>query len=366
MFSKLFSSKSVPKEQQVIIERFYQGYKSDIFPNGIASVCEVIKLSNVDGHITLRLKVPFACENELQVFAEKLLAEHQLSLLIDLELDVIQIKKHQIEGIKNIIAISSGKGGVGKSTTTVNLAFALQAQGARVGILDADIYGPSIPKMLGIENSKVSSNDGKLMNPIEINDISTMSIGLLVDKSEATVWRGPMASRAFEQILNETAWQELDYLLVDMPPGTGDIQLTLAQKVPVSAAIIITTPQDIALDDAAKGIAMFKKVDVPVLGVIENMSYHFCSKCGEKSHLFGEGGGERLSKEFDTKLIGQLPLDISICQNADKGKSALLENSAGDIAIQYRRIAAKIAADLFYQFDARSPQTSEILFTQID
>lgn len=366
MFSKLFSSKSVPKEQQAVIESFYQTYKSDIFPNGIATVCQLVTLAVTDGHITLTLKVPFACDDELQAFAEKLLDEHQISIIIDGQLDVIKIKKHQIPGIKNIIAISSGKGGVGKSTTTVNLAYALQAQGARVGILDADIYGPSIPKMLGIENEKVTSNDGKLMLPIEVNDLSAMSIGFLVDKADATIWRGPMASRAFGQLLNECAWHDIDYLLVDMPPGTGDIQLTLAQQVPVSAAVIITTPQDIALDDAAKGITMFKKVDVPVLGIIENMSYHLCNHCGEKSHLFGSGGGERLTKEFDTQLLGQLPLDISICQYADNGKSELLENSSGEIAIQYRRIAAKIAADLFHQFDVRSPQTSEILFTEID
>ncbi|MEW6990920.1 iron-sulfur cluster carrier protein ApbC [Colwelliaceae bacterium 6441] len=366
MFSKLFSSKSVPKEQQTVIEEFYQNYKSDVFPDGIANVCQFVEVTSLDGNITLKIKVPFACEDELQVFAEKLLVEHEISIIVDGELDVISIKKHQLNGIKNIIAISSGKGGVGKSTTTVNLAYALQAQGARVGILDADIYGPSIPKMLGIEDSKVTSLDGKLMEPIQVNDLSAMSIGFLVDKADATVWRGPMASRAFGQLLNECAWQDIDYLLIDMPPGTGDIQLTLAQQVPVAAAVIITTPQDIALDDAAKGIAMFKKVDVPVLGVIENMSYYLCNNCGEKSHLFGVGGGERLSEEFDTKLLGQLPLNISICQDADQGKSAVLENSAGDIAIQYRRIAAKIAADLFYQFDARSPQTSEILFTQID
>lgn len=366
MFSKLFSPKSVPKEQQTLIENFYQGYKSEIFPNGIANICQLIALKTIDGHITLTLKVPFACDDELQGFAEKLLEAHQISIIVDGQLDVIKIKKHLMPGIKNIIAVASGKGGVGKSTTTVNLAYALQAQGARVGILDADIYGPSIPKMLGIENEKVTSSDGKLMMPIEVNNLSAISIGFLVDKEDATIWRGPMASRAFGQLLNECAWQDIDYLLIDMPPGTGDIQLTLAQQVPVSAAVIITTPQDIALDDAAKGIAMFKKVDVPVLGVIENMSYHLCNHCGEKSHLFGSGGGERLSEEFETKLLGQLPLDISICQHADNGKSALLENSSGDIAIQYRRIAAKIAADLFYQFDARSPQTSEILFTQID
>jgi len=366
MFSKLFSSQSVPKEQIDAIETFYKQYQSDTFPNGIDNVCEIKSLSIINSHLTLVLKVPFACESELARFAEQLLEKNDISLLVEAELNVINIKKHAIPEVKNIIAISSGKGGVGKSTTTVNLAYALQAQGAKVGILDADIYGPSIPKMLGVDGHKVTSSDGKHMDPVEVNDISAMSIGFLIDKSDATVWRGPMASRALGQLLNETAWQDIDYLLVDLPPGTGDIQLTLAQQVPVAAAVVITTPQDVALDDAAKGIAMFNKVNVPVLGVIENMSYHLCQHCGEKSHLFGLGGGERLSKEFNTELIGQLPLDISICQNADQGKSSLIENSAGDIAQQYRRIAAKIAADLFHQFDARSPQTSEILFTQVD
>ncbi len=366
MFSKIFSKKSIAPELHQQIESFYQAYKSELFPDGIASVCQFVELAMVDSNITLTLKVPFACDGELNRFAEQLLAQHELSIVVDGQLDVIKIKKHEITGIKNIIAISSGKGGVGKSTTAVNLAYALQAEGARVGILDADIYGPSIPKMLGKEGAKVTSKDGKLMDPIEVHDLVAMSIGFLVDEKDATVWRGPMASRAFGQLLNETAWPDIDYLLVDMPPGTGDIQLTLAQQVPVAAAVIITTPQDVALADAAKGIAMFKKVNVPVLGVIENMSYHLCQHCGEKSHLFGEGGGERLTQEFDTQLLGQLPLDISICQHADHGQSALIENSAGDIAQQYRRIASKIAADLFRQFDARSPVTSEIMIKQVD
>lgn len=366
MISKLFFSKSVPKEKKDLIQQFFQEYKSDIFPQGIAKSCEFVKLSLSKEVIYLKLKVPFACETELNSFAEALLAKHDISLIVDGELTVNAHKKHHIKGVKNIIAVSSGKGGVGKSTTSVNLAYALQAEGARVGILDADIYGPSIPKMLGLENEKMTTADGKLMTPIEANDISAMSIGFLVDKDDATVWRGPMASRAFGQLLQESDWQDIDYLIVDMPPGTGDIQLTLAQQVPVSAAVIVTTPQDIALDDAAKGIAMFNKVNVPVLGIVENMSYHLCTHCGEKSHLFGAGGGDRLSEKFNTKLLGQLPLDISIREDADKGKSLLIENSAGDIAILYRRIAAKIAADLFYKFDVRSPQTDEILFTQID
>ncbi len=366
MFSKFFSKKTLAQETIQAIEQFYQSYKSEIFPDGIANVCQLLELELVDGNIILTLKVPFACEGELDRFAEQLLSEQQISLIIDGKLDVLNIKKHDIQGVKNIIAIASGKGGVGKSTTAVNLAYALQAEGARVGILDADIYGPSIPKMLGKEGVKVTSSDGKLMNPVEVNELATMSIGFLVDEKDATIWRGPMASRAFGQLLNETAWQDIDYLIVDMPPGTGDIQLTLAQQVPVAAAVVITTPQDIALADAAKGIAMFNKVQVPVLGVIENMSYHLCQHCGEKSHLFGQDGGQRLSLEYGTQLLGQLPLDISICQHADQGKSELLENSASDIAIQYRRIAAKIAAALFRQFDARSPATSEILIKQVD
>ena len=366
MLSKFFSSNDIEPDVKSTIDAFYQSYMSQAFPNGISAICEFTSLALVGKSITLSLKVPFACELALNEFAEQLLTEHDISIIVDAQLDVFKIKQHDIAGVKNIIAISSGKGGVGKSTTTVNLAYALQAEGAKVGILDADIYGPSIPKMLGIENEKVTSSDGKLMIPMEVNDISAMSIGFLVDKEEATVWRGPMASRAFGQLLNESAWQDIDYLLVDMPPGTGDIQLTLAQQVPVAAAIVITTPQDVALDDAAKGIAMFNKVKVPVLGVIENMSYHICGHCGESTHLFGQGGGERLGKAFNTELLGQLPLDIHICQDADKGKSAVLENSTGDIAQYYRRIASKIASNLFHQFDARSPQTNEILFTQID
>lgn len=366
MFSKLFSGKSVPEDQVKIVELFFSQYKSDIFPQGIASLCQWQSLTYVDEHLTLTIVVPFACDSELSMFAEALLSDKNISVLVIGQLKVDQIKKHQIAGIKNIVAIASGKGGVGKSTTTVNLAYALQAEGAKVGILDADIYGPSIPKMLGLEGAKVNSSDGKRMNPMEVNGIQAMSIGFLVDKDDATIWRGPMASRAFDQLLNESAWQDIDYLLIDMPPGTGDIQLTLSQKVPVCAAIVITTPQDVALNDAAKGLAMFNKVNVPVLGVIENMSYHLCEHCGEKSHLFGQGGATKLIEKFDTQLLGQLPLTSEICDDADNGRSALIENSTGDIANYYRRIAAKISAELFHNYDARSPHTKEILFTQID
>jgi len=366
MFSKLFSSNSVSEDHVQLIELFYNQYQSDIFPKGISVVCQWVSLQLSENHLTLTLKVPFACDSELGAFAALLLEQHDLSVLVIGEIIITQIKKHPIKGIKNIIAIASGKGGVGKSTTTVNLAYALQAEGAKVGILDADIYGPSIPKMLGLEGQKVTTVDRKLMNPLLSNGIYANSIGFLVDENDATIWRGPMASRAFGQLLNESAWPDIDYLLIDMPPGTGDIQLTLAQQVPVCGAIVVTTPQDVALSDAAKGITMFKKVNVPVLGVIENMSYHLCDNCGEKTHLFGLGGGDKLVEKFETELLGQLPLDISICQDADHGKSALIENSTSDISHNYRRIAGKVASKLFHEFDVRSPQTKDILFTQID
>lgn len=366
MFSKLFSSKSPSEEQSQIIHNFFYAYQSDIFPKGIASVCDLTNLSLKNHNITLSITVPFPCLGELALFADKLLAEHEISVLIDAKVNMFKLKAHEIEGVTNIIAISSGKGGVGKSTTAVNIAYALQEEGANVGILDADIYGPSIPKMLGLAGKRLSSTDGKKMQPLEVNGLAAMSIGFLTDENDATIWRGPMASRAFGQLLNETAWSELDYLIVDMPPGTGDIQLTLAQQVPVAAAIVITTPQDIALNDAVKGLAMFKEVNVPVLGIIENMSYHVCKNCGEKSHLFGRDGGERISAQFHCQLLGQLPLDISICESADQGISQVLENSSGEIALQYRRIAAKIASGLFHQFDKRSPLTNEILIKTVD
>ena len=270
------------------------------------------------------------------------------------------MREHSLKNIGNIIAVASGKGGVGKSTTAVNLAYALMAEGAKVGILDADIYGPSIPTLLGLKGIKPTSNDGKNLTPLNANGLHAMSIGFLVSEDDATVWRGPMASSAFSQLLNETAWPELDYLIVDMPPGTGDIQLTLAQKVPVAAAIVVTTPQDLALADAVKGIAMFEKVKVPVLGVIENMSYHLCENCGHQSALFGHGGGEDIAQQYNTRLLGQLPLDITIRENADLGKSGLIENSTSDLAQVYRKIARNIGGELFNKLDARSPQTSEI------
>ena len=267
--------------------------------------------------------------------------------------------------LTKVIAVTGGKGGVGKSTTAVNLAYGLIEEGANVAILDADIYGPSIPMMLGIRNERPESEDGKFLLPLCSHELHAMSLGFLVDENDATVWRGPMASRAFMQLLNETAWPDIDYLIVDMPPGTGDIQLTLAQQVPVAGSVIITTPQDIALADAEKGIAMFNKVNVPVLGVVENMSYYQCSSCGHKDHLFGHDGGKRIASAHKTTLLGQLPLDISVREAGDKGISPLISNNTSEIAKEYRRIAAKVAAKLFNSRDPRSPQTEKILIKEI-
>jgi ATP-binding protein involved in chromosome partitioning len=247
-----------------------------------------------------------------------------------------------IPGIKNIIAIASGKGGVGKSTTAVNLALALLAEGASVGILDADIYGPSQPMMLGIAG-RPESKDGKSLEPMEGHGLQAISIGFLIDIDTPMVWRGPMVTQALEQLLKDTRWRELDYLVVDLPPGTGDIQLTLAQKVPVTGAVIVTTPQDIALIDARKGLKMFEKVGIPILGIVENMSTHICEKCGHESHIFGEGGAARMSKDYGTELLGQLPLDGSIREHADSGKPTLVSDPDGKLSAIYKQIARRCA-----------------------
>ena len=253
-----------------------------------------------------------------------------------------------IPGIKNIIAVASGKGGVGKSTVAVNLALALAVEGASVGILDADIYGPSQPRMLGVKR-KPESKDGKSLEPIDSHGLQSMSIGYLIDEETPMIWRGPMVTQALEQLLKDTNWRDVDYLVIDLPPGTGDIQLTLAQKVPVSGAVIVTTPQDIALLDARKGLKMFEKVEVPVLGVVENMSTHVCSKCGHEEHIFGQGGGQRMADESGIALLGSLPLDIRIREETDSGKPTVVAEPESRIAQLYRDIARRVAAKLSLQ-----------------
>jgi ATP-binding protein involved in chromosome partitioning len=386
MFGKFFSNKSSKKvsdngsitanssasdltkiEKAQVITETLESYCSENFPKGILAVSShfhIHAISKLSKTIIVELILPFPCQGELDDIARSLTDSLNHVVEFSVQLDVKAVRSFSLGGsdhnIKNIIAVASGKGGVGKSTTTVNLAYALIAEGAKVGILDADIYGPSIPTLLGLKNAKPSSVDGKLMDPVTSHGLYAMSIGFLVDENDATVWRGPMASGAFNQLLTETAWPELDYLLIDMPPGTGDIQLTLAQKVPVAAAVIVTTPQDMALIDAAKGIAMFDKVKVPVLGIIENMSYHLCENCGHKSHIFGEAGGLEMAQSKQTQLLGQLPLDIRLRQDADFGQSDIIENSAGDIAHLYRRIARNIVGQLFLQLDNASPLTPTV------
>lgn len=247
------------------------------------------------------------------------------------------------KGIKNIIAVASGKGGVGKSTTSANLALALAAEGAKVGLLDADIYGPSQPTMMGVADRHPESIDNKYIKPIENHGVLNMSIGFLIDPEQPMVWRGPMVTQALTQLLNDTLWGELDYLVIDLPPGTGDIQLTLSQKVPVTGAVIVTTPQDIALLDARKGLKMFEKVGVPILGIVENMSMHVCSNCGHIEPIFGEGGGAKMGEEYGTELIGKLPLDLSIRLNVDAGTPTVIAEPDGEIAAIYKQIARKVA-----------------------
>lgn len=251
-----------------------------------------------------------------------------------------------LENVSNIIAIASGKGGVGKSTTAANLALALTQDGARVGVLDADIYGPSQPLMFGVSGQRPTSDDGETMNPLIGHDVQIMSIGFLTDADQPMVWRGPMVTSALNQLLTQTRWDSLDYLIVDMPPGTGDIQLTLSQQVPVSGAVIVTTPQDIALLDARKGLQMFRKVSIPVLGIIENMSTHICSKCGLEESIFGSGGGEKMAADFEVELLGQLPLDIRIREQTDSGTPTVVANPQGAHAQSYRQIARRMAARL--------------------
>jgi ATP-binding protein involved in chromosome partitioning len=259
--------------------------------------------------------------------------------------------------VKNIIAVASGKGGVGKSTTAANLALALAAEGAKVGVLDADIYGPSQPMMLGIDR-RPESDDGQTMEPLENHGVQVMSIGFLINQDEAMIWRGPMATQALEQLLRQTNWQDLDYLIVDMPPGTGDIQLTLSQRVPMTGAVIVTTPQDIALIDAKKAVTMFEKVGVPILGVVENMAVHVCSNCGHAEHIFGEGGGKRYAQEKGIEYLGALPLAMHIREQADSGKPTVVSDPDSEAAKIYRSVARQVAikiASRAKDFSAKFP-----------
>jgi ATP-binding protein involved in chromosome partitioning len=316
----------------------------------------MLKSASVDGEIArieIELGFPAAgYEDQLRDALAGELAKidgitgAEISITSKIASHAVQTNLKPLPNIRNVIAVASGKGGVGKSTTAVNLALALQAEGASVGLLDADIYGPSQPRMLGISGERPQSTDGKTMAPINAYGIQSMSVGFLVNEEEAMIWRGPMATQAFNQLMSQTNWHDLDYLVVDMPPGTGDIALTLSQQVPVSGAIIVTTPQDIALLDARKGLRMFEKVNVPVLGIVENMSTHICSNCGHEEPIFGSGGGERMAAQYDVPLLGSLPLDIQIRSEADGGYPTVAKDPDGAISQAYREIARRAAARL--------------------
>ncbi|HIM71063.1 MAG TPA: iron-sulfur cluster carrier protein ApbC [Gammaproteobacteria bacterium] len=310
---------------------------------------------SVDGvDVKVRLTLGYAAKTWHRVLKEQVTAaladlDGLGDLAIDIDTDVVahEVQKGvtPINGVRNIIAIASGKGGVGKSTVAVNLALALSSEGATVGILDADIYGPSQPRMLGV-NQRPESVDGKTLEPLVSYQVQVMSIGFLIEEDSPMIWRGPMVTQALEQLLNDTRWKDLDYLVVDLPPGTGDIQLTLAQKVPVSGAVIVTTPQNIALLDARKGLKMFEKVEIPVLGIIENMSTHICSECGHEEHIFGAGGGKRMADDYDVEDLGNIPLDSRIRADVDAGKPTVMADPDGAIADIYRRIARRVGGKL--------------------
>lgn len=312
----------------------------------------------MDNTLHLELEMPFVWYSGFEALKEATSAEllrltHATAISWRLSHAIATLKRVKnhpgVNGVKNIIAVSSGKGGVGKSSTAVNMALALAAEGAKVGVLDADIYGPSIPDMLGTRDERPSSPDGTHMAPIMAHGLATNSIGYLVTDDNAMVWRGPMASKALMQLLNETLWPELDYLVLDMPPGTGDIQLTLAQNVPVTGAVVVTTPQDIALVDAKKGIVMFEKVSVPVLGIVENMSMHICSNCGHQEPIFGSGGAEKLAEQYQTRLLGQLPLNITLREDLDDGQPTVVRRPDSEFTALYRQLAGAVAAQLYWQ-----------------
>lgn len=345
---------ALKREVSEILDRF----QHDTLNHPLSALKALQGCRLFDSVLYLDIKMPFPWKTgfaQLQQESEALLLQLPGVTRVEWSLvqDIATLKrandKPSVKGVRNIIAVSSGKGGVGKSSTAVNLALALAAEGARVGLLDADIYGPSIPTMLGTQHEKPTSPDGEHMQPVIKHGIATNSIGYLVADENAMVWRGPMASKALLQLLQDTLWPDLDYLVLDMPPGTGDIQLTLAQSVPVTGAIVVTTPQDIALLDAMKGIVMFAKVQVPVLGIVENMSIHVCSQCGFHEPVFGTGGAEKLAAKYHTRLLGQLPLHIALREDMDAGEPTVVRRPDSEFCHLFRQLAANVAAQLYWQ-----------------
>jgi ATP-binding protein involved in chromosome partitioning len=339
----------------IAIREKLNAYTDPYLGQTLAEAKAVASVTLRDGVVSVDLALGFPCADyaaelnpALQNHLQPLLGQARLDLTLRAQITAHAVQRtlKPLANVKNIIAVASGKGGVGKSTTAANLALAWAAQGAKVGLLDADIYGPSQPLMMGLAGAKPVSADGKHLTPLRAHGVEVMSIGFMIDQEQPMAWRGPMVTQALTQLLGETNWGELDYLVVDMPPGTGDIQLTLAQRVPVSGAVIVTTPQDIALLDARKGLKMFEKVEVRVLGVVENMSMHVCSQCGHVEHVFGSGGGARMAAQYGVQLLGELPLDIRIREDADGGTPTVISEPGSARAQAYFRMARRTAARL--------------------
>ena len=341
------------------VERVTEVLKSIIDPNTGKDLVASRSARNirVDGdRVSVDIELGYPAASQIELMRARVVDTLRAAGAANVSANVtMKIVAHAVQrgvkvmpNVKNIIAVASGKGGVGKSTVAVNLALALAAEGARVGMLDADIYGPSQPTMLGI-SGQPSSADGKTMEPMEGHGIQASSIGFMIDPDQPMVWRGPMVTQALQQLLMQTNWRDVDYLVVDMPPGTGDIQLTLSQQVPVTGAVIVTTPQDIALMDARKGLKMFEKVGVPILGIVENMAIHVCSKCGHAEHIFGEGGAARMGAQYGVEVLGSIPLDIRIREQADSGCPTVIAEPDGDIANAYKAIARKVAVRIAQQ-----------------
>ena len=336
-------------------------------PLGEAKALKAVRVEGSDVVVEVELGYPAASQHAALraalVAAAKTVAgvgNVSVSITTKVVAHAVQRGVQLLPGVKNIIAVASGKGGVGKSTTAANLALALHAEGARVGVLDADVYGPSQPLMLGV-SGRPETLDGQNMEPHVAHGVQVNSIGFLVEDDQAMIWRGPMATQALEQLLRQTRWQELDYLIVDMPPGTGDIQLTLSQRVPVTGAVIVTTPQDIALIDARKGLKMFEKVGVPILGSVENMAVHICSNCGHVEHIFGAEGGQKMAAQYGTELLASLPLAMSIRAQADSGTPTVAAEPDGEVAGLYKTLARKVAAKIAAQskdYSAKFPSIS--------
>ena len=319
----------------------------------VSSKC-IRNFSVGDGDVSFDVELGYPAKSQIPEFRKALVAAAKsVSGVSNVSVNITsKVLAHAVQrgvqllpNVKNVVAVASGKGGVGKSTTAVNLALALAAEGASVGILDADIYGPSVPMMMGIDG-RPESDDGKTMEPLENYGVQVMSIGFLVAQDEAMIWRGPMATQALEQLLRQTNWKDLDYLIVDMPPGTGDIQLTLSQRVPMTGAVVVTTPQDIALLDAKKGIKMFEKVGVPILGIVENMAVHVCSNCGHVEHIFGADGGKKMAADYGMDYLGALPLNMQIRLQADSGKPTVVSDPDSEVAALYKAVARKVAVSI--------------------